>query len=104
MDISIFGEIKDDTEEKLTEIGVKYVYKYYPAKEELENNPTEINELLEFVYGKMVDLIKILTEDQTQIQKIRAYRYEIESVHKYVDYDLSEVYEDLNRINELLER
>lgn len=103
MDISIFGEIKDDTEEKLTEIGVKYVYKYYPAKEELENNPTEVNELLELAYGKMIDLINILTKDKTQIQKVRAYRQEIQSVNKYVNYDLTGVYKDLKEINRLLE-
>jgi 3-polyprenyl-4-hydroxybenzoate decarboxylase len=102
MDISIFGEVNDNIDEKLTEIGVKYVYKYYPAKEEFEKNPTKINELLEFTYGKMIDLIKILTNDKMQIQKIRAYRQEIQAINKYVDYDLSEVYEDLKIVQELL--
>lgn len=102
MDISIFGEIRNDTDEKLAEIGVKYVYKYYPAKEEVEKNPTKINELLEFAYGKMVDLVEILTKDQTQTQKIRAYRQEILAVNKYVDYDLTEVYTDLDYITTLL--
>ncbi len=72
MDISIFGEVKDITDEKLVEIGVKYVYKYYPAKDDFEKNPTEVNELLEFTYGKMVDLIEILTKDQSQVQKIKS--------------------------------
>lgn len=102
MDISIFGEVKDLTDEKLTKIGVKYLYKHYPAKDEFKKSPTEINELLEFVYGKMVDLIEILTKDQNQVQKIRSYRQEIEAVHKYVNYDIREVYEDLTYIEEVL--
>ncbi|MCT4544606.1 MAG: hypothetical protein N4A63_13775 [Vallitalea sp.] len=102
MDISIFGEVNNDTDEKLVGIGVKYVYKYYPAKDEFEKNPTEINELLEFVYEKMVDLIEVLAKDQSQVQKINAYRQEIKAVNKYVDYDLIEVYEDLKIVQELL--
>lgn len=102
MDISTFGEVNDHIEERLTEIGIKYVYRYYPAKDEFDKNATEVNEILEFAYGKMVDLVKILAEDQTQIQKIRAYRQEIEAGNKYVNYDLAEVYTHLDNINTLL--
>lgn len=103
MDISIFGEIKDITDEKLIEIGVKYVNKYYPSIEQYEKNPTRVNEFLQFTYGKMVDLIEILSKNKTQTQKIRAYRQEIRLLNKYVNCNVSEVYDDLNEIYKLLE-
>lgn len=98
MDISIFGEVKDNTDEKLVEIGVKYVYSYYAAQDEFKNDKTADNEVKEFIYGKMWDLMEQLTKNRTYIDtdsKIRAYRREIENMKKF---GTNEVYKDIDNV------
>jgi hypothetical protein len=109
MDISIFGNYKEDRYEKVINIGVAYVYKYFEAKEIFGKNRNEENEIIEFAYGKVVDLVEQLTKDYKYInfgEKIKAYKIQIEKMKPYAtvkaNHVISQVIKDIDVIDNLL--
>ncbi|MCT4686372.1 hypothetical protein [Vallitalea sp.] len=110
MDISIFENYKEDRYEKVVGLGVTYVYKYFRAKEVFEKNRNEENEIIEYAYGKVVDLVEQLTKDYMYInfaEKIKAYKTEIEKMKPYAtvkaNHVILQVIKDIDVIDNLLQ-